>query len=183
MPKTFIFLAPGFEETEAIVPIDILRRAQIEVETESITSQKEVTGAHGVTVLADSLFENTDFSKGDMLVLPGGMPGASNLNAHQGLKNLLLQYAEGGKKIAAICAAPLVLGGLDLLQGKKATAYPGYESTLKGAEYLEAGIVKDGNFITGRGPGFAIDFGLSIVEELQGKVKADEVAGGVLFRK
>jgi 4-methyl-5(b-hydroxyethyl)-thiazole monophosphate biosynthesis len=111
------------------------------------------------------------------------MPGASNLNAHEGLKNLLLQYAKEGKKLAAICAAPLVLGGLDLLQGKKATAYPGFESTLKGAEYVETGVVKDGNIITGRGPGFAIDFGLAIVEELQGKAKADEVAGALLFQR
>jgi 4-methyl-5(b-hydroxyethyl)-thiazole monophosphate biosynthesis len=180
MEKVFIFLAEGFEETEAVATTDVMLRGELEVTTVSVTGKPLVTGAHGIAVHADALFENTDFSKGSLLVLPGGMPGASNLNAHQGLKNLLLQYAQAGKKLAAICAAPLVLGGLDLLQGKKATAYPGFESTLKGAEYVNAGIVKDGNIITGKGPGFAIDFGLAIVEELQGKTKADEVAAGLL---
>ncbi|GHT53337.1 thiazole biosynthesis protein ThiJ [Bacteroidia bacterium] len=181
MKKVFLFLAEGFEETEAVATTDVMLRGELDVTTVSITGNRLVTGAHGIVVQADALFENTDFSKGELLVLPGGMPGASNLNAHQGLKNLLLQYAKEGKKLAAICAAPLVLGGLDLLQGKKATAYPGFESTLKGAEYVNAAVVKDGNIITGRGPGFAFDFGLAIVEELQGKAKADEVAGGLLF--
>jgi 4-methyl-5(b-hydroxyethyl)-thiazole monophosphate biosynthesis len=183
MNKVFIFLAEGFEETEAVATIDVMLRGGLDVTIVSITGKSLVTGAHGIAVNADALFENTDFSKGDMLVLPGGMPGASNLNAHQGLKNLLLQYTKDDKKIAAICAAPLVLGGLDLLQGKKATVYPGYESTLKGAEYVNAGVVKDGNIITGKGPGFAFDFGLSIVEELQGMKRADEVARGLLVRK
>ena len=180
MKKVFIFLAEGFEETEAVATTDIMRRGELDVTTVSLTGKLPVTGAHGITLNADALFENTDFSKGDMLVLPGGMPGASNLDAHQGLRNLLLQYAKEGKKLAAICAAPLVLGGLDLLQGKKATAYPGFESTLKGAEYVKAGVVKDGNIITGRGPGWAIDFGLAIVEALQGKAQADSVAEGLL---
>jgi len=180
MKKVFIFLAEGFEETEAVATIDVMLRGKIDVTIISVTGKLLVTGAHGIAVQADALFENTDFSKGDMLVLPGGTPGAYNLNDHQGLKNLLLQYAKEGKRLAAICAAPLVLGGLDLLQGKKATAYPGFESKLKGAEYIQSAVVKDGNIITGRGPCFAFDFGLAIVEELQGKAKADEVAEGLL---
>jgi len=183
MKKVFIFLAEGFEETEAVATIDVMLRGKLDVTIVSITTDFLVVGAHGIMISADTMFETTDFSKGDMLVLPGGMPGASNLNAHQGLKNLLLQYAKEGKKLAAICAAPLVLGGLDLLQGKKATAYPGFESALKGAEYVKASVVKDGNIITGRGPGYAFDFGLAIVEELQGKAKADEVAAGLLFQR
>ncbi|GHT65793.1 thiazole biosynthesis protein ThiJ [Bacteroidia bacterium] len=183
MQKVFIFLAEGFEETEAVATTDVMLRGELDVTTVSVTGKSLVTGAHGIVVNADALFENTDFSKGDLLVLPGGMPGASNLNAHQGLKNLILQYAKEGKKLAAICAAPLVLGELDLLQGKKATAYPGFEPTLKGAEYVKADVVQDGNIITGRGPGFAIDFGLAIVEELLGKAKADEVAEGLLFQR
>jgi 4-methyl-5(b-hydroxyethyl)-thiazole monophosphate biosynthesis len=181
MEKIFIFLAEGFEEIEAVATIDILRRGGLDVTIVSITGQLPVTGAHDIPVTADVLFENADFSTGSLLVLPGGMPGAANLNAHQGLKNLLLQYATEGKKIAAICAAPLVLGGLGLLQGKKATAYPGYESTLKGAQYEEKTVVKDGNIITGKGPGFTFNFALTIVEELQGKSKADEVASGMLL--
>jgi 4-methyl-5(b-hydroxyethyl)-thiazole monophosphate biosynthesis len=182
MKKTFIFLAAGFEEIEAIATIDVIRRGELDITIVSVTGQLQVTGAHGIPVTADALFEDTDFSSGDLLILPGGMPGASNLNAHPELKNLLKQYAQAGKKIAAICAAPLVLGGLDLLQGKKATAYPGYESTLKGATYQDKPVVKDGNIITGKGPGFAFDFGLAIVEELQGKVKADKVATGLLLK-
>jgi 4-methyl-5(b-hydroxyethyl)-thiazole monophosphate biosynthesis len=183
MKKVYLFLAEGFEETEAVATTDVMLRGELDVTTVSVTGKSLVTGAHGIAVHAQALFEDVDFSKGEMLVLPGGMPGASNLNSHQGLKNLLLQYAKEGKKLAAICAAPLVLGGLDLLQGKKATAYPGFESTLKGAEYVKAGVVKDGNIITGRGPGFAIDFGLAIVDELQGKAKADSVAEGLLITK
>jgi len=182
MKKVFIFLAEGFEETEAVATIDIMLRGELDVTSVSITGNLLVTGAHGITVKADTLFENTDISSGDILVLPGGMPGASNLNTHVGLKNALEQYAASGKKIAAICAAPLVLGGLGLLQGKKATAYPGYESTLKGATYVNNPVVIDGNILTGRGPGLVFNFGLAIVEELQGKAKVDEVAAGLLLK-
>ncbi|MDR0506500.1 MAG: DJ-1/PfpI family protein [Dysgonamonadaceae bacterium] len=181
MKKVFIFLANGFEETEAVTTIDLLRRGGLDAISVSVSDKKEVTGAHGISVIADNLFSEVDFSQGEMLVLPGGMPGASNLNSHSGLKNILNQYAAENKKIAAICAAPLILGGLELLQGKQATAYPGFENTLLGAHFVEKAVVKDGNIITGRGPGLAIDFGLAIVEELLGKKKADEVASGLLY--
>jgi len=182
MKKVFIFLAEGFEETEAVATMDVMLRGELDVTSVSVTGNLLVTGAHGIAVSADTLFEKANLSSGDMLVLPGGMPGAANLNAHAGLKSALEQYAASGKKIAAICAAPLVFGGLGLLQGKKATAYPGFESTLKGATYINSPVVKDGNIITGRGPGFAFQFGLAIVEELQGKAKADEVAEGLLLK-
>ncbi|MDR0814474.1 MAG: DJ-1/PfpI family protein [Bacteroidales bacterium] len=182
MKKVFLFLAEGFEETEAVATIDVLRRGGLSVTTVSISDNRTVTGAHGIPVTADVLFEKADIDEGDMLVLPGGMPGASNLNAHKGLPEQLKKYAADGKKIAAICAAPLVLGGLNLLQGKKATVYPGYESTLKGAEYVKTAVVTDGNIITGRGPGFVFEFALAIVAELQGKTKADEVAEGLLIQ-
>jgi 4-methyl-5(b-hydroxyethyl)-thiazole monophosphate biosynthesis len=179
--EVFLFLAEGFEETEAVATIDVLRRGGLNVTTVSISDDYTVTGAHRIPVVADELFSKTDFSAGQLLVLPGGMPGASNLDAHEELKALLRQYIAEGKKVAAICAAPLVLGGLGLLQGKKATAYPGYEHTLTGATVTQDKVVKDGNIITGRGPGFALDFGLAIVEELKGKNKALEVASGLLF--
>lgn len=179
--RAFIFLADGFEEIEAIATIDVIRRGEIEVISVSISEETMVRGAHDIWVKADRLFSETDFSEGDILILPGGMPGASNLNNHEGLKSLLLQYADQGKKIAAICAAPLVLGGLNLLQGRNATAYPGFESTLTGAQYLKTGLVIDGNIITGRGPGFAVDFGLAIVSQLTSQEKADEVAAGMLL--
>jgi 4-methyl-5(b-hydroxyethyl)-thiazole monophosphate biosynthesis len=182
MKKVFVFLAEGFEETEAIATVDVMIRGGLDVTTVSVTGKLSVTGAHGITVNARALFENADFAKGEMLVLPGGMPGTSNLNMHPDLKKLLKRYATDGKKLAAICAAPLVLGGLDLLHGKKATVYPGFESTLAGADCTPAGVVKDGNIITARGPAFAIAFGLAIVEELQGKVAAQSIAEGLLFQ-
>lgn len=182
MRKTvFVFLATGFEELEAVGTIDVLRRGELNVVTVSVMNSREVTGAHQIVVTADQLFSDVDFSTGDMLVLPGGMPGASNLNAHEGLKTLIRSYALLGKKLAAICAAPLVYGGLGLLQGKKATSYPGFEDRLVGAFYQPDGVVKDDNIITAKGPGFAVAFGLAIVEELQGKAQADEVAKGMLL--
>jgi len=180
MKKVFIFLATGFEETEAVATIDILLRGGIEAVTVSVTGNNLVEGAHGISVHADKLFEEIDFNEGIMLVLPGGMPGASNLNAHSGLKKHILEYIEKGKYVAAICAAPLVLGELGILQGKKATCYPGYESHLKGAILCEDGLVQDGKIITSKGPGFVFDFGLKIVAELQGQAQSDKVARGLL---
>ena len=183
MKKVFIFLAEGFEETEAVATMDVMLRGGLNVTSVSVTGDLHVTGTHGITVKANTLFEDAGLSSGDMLVLPGGMPGALNLNAHAGLKSALEKQAADGKKIAAICAAPLVLGGLGLLHGKKATAYPGFESTLKGATYIDSPTVKDGNIITGQGPGFAFQFGLAIVEELQGKEKAGDVAEALLLSR
>ncbi|MDR1783617.1 MAG: DJ-1/PfpI family protein [Dysgonamonadaceae bacterium] len=180
MKKAFIFLATGFEETEAVATIDVILRGGIDLTVISVTGDKVVEGAHGIRVLADSLFEETDFCGGDILVLPGGMPGASNLRKHKGLEMLIQKYFSEKKKLAAICAAPLVFGEMGLLEGKKATCYPGYEKHLKGASIKSDGTVIDENFITGKGPAFAIDFGLAIVGELQGKAIADEVSRGLL---
>lgn len=182
MKKVFVFLAEGFEEIEAVATIDVLRRGELDVTSVSITGKKVVTGAHNIPVSADKLFEDVDFSAGDMLILPGGTTGAINLNAHEGLKKLIMQYNTSGKKLAAICAAPLVLGGLGLLQGKNATCYPGYEPQLTGAILQPDKVVKDGNIITSKGPGTAVDFGLVIVAELQSQDKADEVAKGMLLK-
>ncbi|MDL2222740.1 DJ-1/PfpI family protein [Bacteroidales bacterium OttesenSCG-928-M11] len=181
MKKVFLFLANGFEEIEAIATIDVLRRGGLDVTTISISGSEEVTGAHNIKVISDKLFEETDFSEGDLLVLPGGMPGASNLNEHEGLKNLIMKYNTEGKYLAAICAAPLVLGGLGILKGKKATCYPSFEPQLIGADVLEDGVVVDGRITTGRGPAFAASFALSLVAQLQGSEKAEEVASGMLL--
>ena len=180
MAKTFIFLAPGFEETEAITPTNILRRAGIEVSIISIASQKEVTGSHGITVIADSLFEDTDFSKGEILILPGGMPGAKNLNDHAGLKKLILDYNSKGKYISAICAAPMILGEMGLLKEEKAISYPGYEKHLIGAQVTEERAVVSGKFITAKGPGVAIEFALKIVEILKSGSLAKEIASAFI---
>lgn len=177
--KAFLFLADGFEEIEAITPIDILRRAGIDVETISISTKKEVIGAHEITLLADSLFTDTDFSVCDLLILPGGMPGTKNLDAHQGLKSLLSKHYEQGKLIAAICAAPSILGGMGILNGKEAICYPGFEQTLTGANLSKNCVVKSGKIITAKGAGVALEFSLMIVEELKGLNLADEIASTV----
>jgi 4-methyl-5(b-hydroxyethyl)-thiazole monophosphate biosynthesis len=181
MKRAVLFLATGFEETEATGTVDVLRRGNIETRIVSITGERKVTGAHGIAVCADALFEETDLSGIDALILPGGMPGASNLNACEPLKKCLVKHYEEGKLVAAICAAPLVLGGLGLLKGRRATCYPGFESYLSGAALTDEGAVADGNIITGKGPGFVFDFALCVVAFLQTESVADEVANGLLL--
>ena len=183
MNKVFLFLATGFEEIEAVATIDVLLRGEVDVVTVSITGNTLVKGAHGISVKADKLFEEVDFEEGTMLILPGGMPGASNLSAHEGLKNIILKYSSENKYLAAICAAPFVYGELGILNGKKATCYPSFEPRLIGAVLSEETVVQDGKIITGKGPGFAVDFGLKIVEELQGGVQSNKVAQGLLTKK
>jgi 4-methyl-5(b-hydroxyethyl)-thiazole monophosphate biosynthesis len=177
--KIFVFLAAGFEEIEAIAPIDIFRRAGMEVITVSISDQKEVNGAHGIPVLADCLFSDLTCSKDDLLFLPGGMPGTKNLDAHEGLKNLIREQAHRGEKIAAICAAPSILGKMGLLEGKEAICYPGFETELIGASLSEHKVVKDGNIFTAKGAGVAIQFALKLVEEVKGKAEADRIATAI----
>jgi len=175
MKKIFIHLADGFEEVEAITPVDVLRRAGCEVVIVSVTGKKEVRGAHGITVLADRLFEESDYEYADMILLPGGQPGSDNLNRHEGLKKQIIVFHEQDKMIAAICAAPLVLGSAGVLKGKKATCFPGVEPKLTGATCTGNPVEIDGNITTGKGPGVAMKFSLSLVESLVGKSKADEL--------
>lgn len=181
MKKVFIFLANGFEEIEAIAPIDILRRAELDVVTVSISDSKSVKGAHNVIVEADQLFTETTFGDNDYYVLPGGYDGMMNLSAHEGVNELLKKQHAAGKKLAAICASPSVLGKLGILEGKEAICYPGFEENLTGATISELSVVEDGNVITGKGPGVAIQFGLKIVETLKGKEIADKVAAGLML--
>jgi 4-methyl-5(b-hydroxyethyl)-thiazole monophosphate biosynthesis len=181
MKKAFVFLAPGFEEVEASGTIDVLRRGEVDAIAISITGDYVVTGAHGIALLADELFEDIDFSDADALILPGGMPGSSNLNAYEPLKELLVRQYESGRIVAAICAAPLVLGGLGILKGRKATCYPGFESYLTGAILTDESVVTDGNVLTGKGPGRVFDFGLGLVSALNGPSKAEGVAGELLL--
>ena len=176
----YIHFAEGFEEIEAISTVDVLRRAEIPVKTVSVTGTNNVTGGHGITVQTDLLFEEVDYNNASMIILPGGMPGASNLEAHEGLKKQILAFAEKNKPIGAVCAAPYVLGKLGVLNGKKAVCYPGYETHLKGADVGYSPAVIDGNIVTGRGPGPAIKFALKIVELLKSKDIADQVAKKML---
>jgi 4-methyl-5(b-hydroxyethyl)-thiazole monophosphate biosynthesis len=180
MKNALIHLAEGFEEIEAITIIDVLRRADIPILMVSITRDLKVTGSHGIAITADILFEDTDYSDAEILILPGGMPGAKNLNAHLGLKDQLNKFKEEGKKLAAICAAPIVLGGLGILEGKEAVCFPGFENQLPGAKIVYDPVVVSGNVITGRGPGTALDFALTLVKLLKGDSLADDLARKLL---
>lgn len=178
----YIHLAEGFEEIEALTAVDVLRRATIETQTVSITGAKAVKGTHGIVVEADILYEEADYSSCDMIVLPGGLPGADYLEAHEGLAKHIKCFAEDeSKKLAAICAAPQVFGTCGILEGKKATIYPSMESHLKGGEATGENVTVDGNIITGMGPALAMEFALKLVEELKGKSAAEEVAAGLLY--
>lgn len=181
--KNFLFLADGFEEIEALATVDILRRAGMDVITVSINHEHIVTGAHGVPVVADVTFKEADFGGSDWLILPGGMPGASNLHELGALNNLLKVHADHGR-IAAICASPaVVLAATGLLEGKKATCYPGFETALlaAGAHYdSESRVVTDGNIVTANGPASATAFALEIVRLTNGDATAANVAAGML---
>ena len=182
MKTIFVFLAEGFEEIEALTPVDVLRRAGLPVQTVSVMDEQVVAGAHGVPVLADKMFAEINPEDAEMILLPGGLPGATNLDAHEGLSQLILDFAEADKPLAAICAAPLVLGNRGLLQGKKATCYPGFETYLQGAEYTAALVEKDGNIITGKGPGAAMEFAFAIVEKYCGMDKVNELKQGMMIQ-
>lgn len=175
MKKVLVVFADGFEEIEAITPVDVLRRAGCEVQMVSTTGKREVTSTRGVTIVTDVLWEESAPGNADMIVLPGGQPGANNLDNHEGLKNTLRYFAETNKWIGAICAAPLVPGHLNLLQGKKVTCYPGTEKELYGATCTGNAVEADGNIVTGKGPGVALQFSLLLVEKLLGQEKANEI--------
>ena len=179
MSKVSIFMANGMEEVECLAVADMLKRGGVEVETVSIHETNAVTSSHNVTILADKTWEEADCSDADLLFLPGGMPGTTNLGAHEGLCALVKEFAQAGKRIAAICAAPSVLGQLGLLQGRQATCYPGFEDQLTGAIYTRQGVITDGPITTARGVGFAIDMGLELVKLLQGEEVFAQVKGSI----
>lgn len=167
--KVLVHFANGFEEVEAITPVDVLRRAGCEVITVSVTGKREVTSTRGITIIADKLFEDTDYRTADAIVLPGGQPGADNLNRHEGLRKQIQSFHSQGKVISAICAAPLVLGGAGILKGIRVTCFPGVESKLTGAIVTGNLVEEDGHIITGKGPGAAMKFSLVLAERLTGK--------------
>jgi len=179
MKKVFIFLTTDFEEIEALATIDILRRGGVNIQSVSLTGERTVVGSRQISVVADYLFEEIVFSDAQMLILPGG-PGTAKMNEHNDLKREILAHAQQGNHVAAICAAPMVLGGLGLLQGKKATCYPGYEKYLTGAEFVEAPVIVDDQITTARAAGYTFDFALALLSQLKGKEVADDVAGKIL---
>ena len=168
MSKIYMFLADGFEPVEALAPVDVMRRAGINVVTVSIMGRTTVEAAHGIKVMADALFEETDFSDADGLVLPGGSLGTENLSACEPLRALVASANAEGKIIAAICAAPMVFGRMGILAGRRATCYPGCESELTGSKYTAAAVEQDENIITACGPAASFEFGFTIVENICG---------------
>ena len=181
--KIYAFLADGFEDVEALGVIDVCRRAALEVITVSIMPTEVVESAHGVKMIADTLFADNDYTDADMLFLPGGMPGATNLDAHEGLRKAILAHNEADKPLAAICAAPLVYGNLGLAEGKNMTCYPGFEKDLEGAEFVHQPVVVSGQFITGAGAGAAVYFGFKVVEALSDKRVSDLIRNSVNYQK
>lgn len=182
MAKVYVFFANGFEEVEALTPVDVFRRAGIEVCTVSISPSNFVKGAHDVVIKADKIFEECKFDDADLLVLPGGMPGATNLNEYQPLRNLLIEHNLRHKKIGAICAAPFILGGLGLLDGKKATCYPGFEKYLTGAEYTADLVTVDTNIITGEGPAASFEFAYTLLRQIAGSKPVEEIREGMRYK-
>ncbi|MDO4622953.1 MAG: DJ-1/PfpI family protein [Eubacteriales bacterium] len=172
MAKVYSFLADGLEEIEALAPVDMLRRTGNEVVTVSIMGRTLVHGAHQIDIMADQVFEDVDFADADLLILPGGGLGTQNLGAYAPLLELLKKQYEAGRRVAAICAAPMIFGKLGFVQGRKAIIYPGMEAELTGAEVLDQPVITDGNVTTGHGPGAAIDFGLELVSLLNGEETA-----------
>ena len=176
---TYIFLAQGFEEIEALTPLDLLRRADVDVKTVGIGG-KRIVGSHGIAVEAD--MDERDFSDSmpDMIVLPGGMPGTKNLQSSETVMTAIRLAVECNAFIAAICAAPMILGQLGMMRGMKAVCYPGFEEYLPESEILNVPAVRDGKIITGAGMGAALDFGLLLVSALRGEKLAEELRHSVI---
>lgn len=182
MKRVNLYLADGFEEMEAITVVDIMRRSGIDIKTISIADTIEVRGAHSIKVIADGLFEKANHMDADMIVLPGGMPGTLNLETHLGLRDILLDFSAKNKYIAAICAAPSILGKMGLLADREATCYPSFERHLKKAITLDDAVVQHGNIITSRGPGTAIDFALKLVEVLVDYETVEDLKESMIIR-
>lgn len=181
MSKIAVFFADGCEEIEGLTVVDMLRRAKLEVVGISVTGSREVHGSHNITFLADMVYEEAQMDSFDGAVLPGGVPGTPNLGAHEGVVATVKKFAEEGKLVAAICAAPSVLGQNGILEGKRAACHPGWEDKLIGAKVLEENAVTDGNIITSRGMGTAIDFSLAIIRKLADDGTVEQVKKGIVY--
>ncbi len=179
--KVYIFLADGFEDVEALAVVDLMRRAGLDIQTVSIKEETEILTSHGIRMFADTVFADVDFSDAELLILPGGKVGTSNLKACEPLSRLLLEHCSQGKKIAAICAAPTILSDLGLLADRRATSYPTCEPSMKTAQYLTDRVVVDGNITTSRGMGTALDFGLNLIGQLLGEEKEKQIADAIVY--
>ena len=175
-------MADGCEEIEGLTVVDLVRRAGIEIEMISVSGEKNVTGSHKIAFQTDVSKADADFASYDGIVLPGGMPGTTHLMEDETVNRVIKEFAQDGKLVAAICAAPSVLGNAGLLEGKTATCYPGVEGKLTGANFVTNSVAKDGNIITSRGLGTAIDFAAEIVAYLNGKIVADKLKTSIIYR-
>ena len=181
MGKVFAFLADGSEETELLAVVDILKRGGQEVLLVSASGKKDVISAHQIKIRADFEFAEVNCRDADLLFLPGGMPGTRNLGAHLGLLNALREAHEENRRIGAICAAPSILGNLGILEGKKATCFPGFEPELGGAVYTKQGVVTDGNITTARGLGYALDMGIELLGLMTDKTLACQIKEAIQY--
>jgi protein deglycase len=178
----YLHLAKGFEEIEAITVVDILRRGGVSIQTVSMEMQLEVTGGHNIPIKADLLFEEADYESCEMMIFPGGMPGTTNLLNHRELMETMVRFAFSGKPVAAICAAPMLFGQTGLVAGKRATIFPGMEDKLTGAKVSPDRVVIDGNIITSKGPGTAMEFALALVGILKGEIVQEKLKGGLILK-
>ena len=181
MAKIYMFLADGFETVEALAVADILRRVKDEVVIVAVSERKEIESAQKITVTADVLVGDNNFDDGDVVFLPGGMPGTRNLEENTIVIETVKKQYESGKIVAAICAAPSVFGHMNILDGRRATCFPGFEKDLYGAEYTDERVVVDGNVVTGKGMGTAIDLGLKLVEILHTREMSEELAKKIQY--
>ena len=182
MSKAVVFFAEGTEECEALLVVDLLRRAKVDVTVASASGSREILSSHKIRITADALAEEVDYSDVDLVVLPGGIPGTPNLAANKTVTDTCTAFAKSGKKVAAICAAPSVLASLGLLEGKNATAHAGFQDKLAGAHVLDAEVVVDGNITTSYGLGGAIPFALELVRQLAGQAEADRIRNAIAYR-
>ena len=178
----YLLLTNGFEEIEALGTVDFLRRCGLDVRMASVTGTRMVTGAHGIPVMADCLIRLGDIEASDGIILPGGMPGAETLRTNTVVRRMVEKMNAGGKLVAAICAAPMVLGDCGLLKSRSATCYPGFEDWLHGAIVPEGiDVVEDGNIITSRGPGLTIPFAAAIACRFVDNEEVEAVKRGMLI--
>lgn len=176
----YVLLADGFEEIEALAPVDLLRRAGLTVVTVSTEEGSVVTGAHGIAVATDAHISDIEScDDAELLILPGGMPGTTNLNENEDVHRLIDSATAGDKRIAAICAAPMILGEKGLLEGKNATCYPGFEEHLKGAAEIGGRVVTDGLITTAKGAGAAVEFAIELISLLCGRETAERIGNGI----
>lgn len=182
MSKAIVYFADGTEECEALLVVDLLRRAGVDTVTASAMGRCEVTTSHGIVMRTDTLAEEVDITDADLLVLPGGVPGTPNLAANAAVMAAVQAQYAAGKKIAAICAAPSILGGVGMLDGKKATAHAAFQNQLGKATVLDAEVVVDGNITTSYGLGGAIPFALELVRQLAGAAEADKIQAAIAYR-